>query len=720
LTGSPLTHSYVHPLVRAGAVEQRSYQVSIAGAATKGNSLVVLPTALGKTVISAFVAADVLLSYRDARVLVMAPTRPLVLQHRGSFLRMLKLREEDAVMLTGNTAPEIRGAMWKGPSRVIFATPEVVRNDLSDGRFTLGDFGLLIFDECHRAVKEYAYTDVGNFYLQQAKSPLILAMTASPGSRPERIGEVCKNLSIEQVFFRTEEDADVRPYIQSIRVDWRRINLPERYAPLNRSMRAMLMGRLRWLSEKGLLRGDLRYVGRRELVELGELLRYRLEEGIEEERDRWMRAIMQQSMALTVFHMIELLMSQGPQTLSSFIEKMEEEKGEKRSYGILLAEMKSMGMMRELEGLRDVPHPKVTHLLRIVSEHLRESGQSRILVFSQYRDTVNYLVEMLGGVEGVTATRFVGQASAFSGRGMSQEEQARILNEFRVGDINVLVATNIAEEGLDIPEVDLVIFYEPIPSEIRYIQRRGRTGRRAPGNVIVLVANDTLDTAYLRSSMKRLENMRAMMAKLSRSLAMKPLRPRPAPNPLTEGEVLALEGVAPPPISVESRAPAMGDGRDVEKEAASAITKGLDKAYKALYLKLLEYGGRAGAKALLSDLEIEGYADVVSEAAIKRLLKDGKVVAREPGQLEIAKTGVGGDHEVSVERILPGHAVVFVDQKWRARLTPEDYRGPRSVLRKGVSFRAVGQLYRLNGVLCIRIDHVTGMVKDRREGGDRV
>jgi len=680
---------------------------------------VVLPTALGKTVISALVAADVLLSYRDARALVMAPTRPLVLQHRESFLRMLKLREEDVATLTGNTPPEIRQAMWESPPRVIFATPEVVRNDLAEKRLTLKGFGLLVFDECHRAVKEYAYAEVGNLYLEQAESPLILAMTASPGSKPERIEEVCKNLSIEQVFFRTEDDADVRPYIQSIRVDWRRIDLPDRYGPLNGAMRAMLMSRLRRLSERGLLKGDLRFVGRRELVELGELLRYRLEESIEEERGRWMQVIVQQSMALTIFHMIELLLSQGPQTLSSFIEKMEDEKGEKRSYGILLAEMKSMGIMRRLEGLGQVPHPKVTHLLKIVSERLRDNGQSRILIFSQYRDTVNFLVEKLGGIEGVSASRFVGQASAFSGKGMSQEEQVRILNEFREGDINVLVATNIAEEGLDIPEVDLVIFYEPIPSEIRYIQRRGRTGRRAPGDVIVLVANNTLDTAYLRSSMRRLENMRAMMAKLSKLLALKPLRPRPAPNPMTEEEVLALEKAALPQIRADLAKPQIvGEARDAEKEAARALSKGMSKAYKALYMKLLEYGGRASARALLSDLEIEGHADAVSDAAIKKLLKDGRVIATEPGQLEIAKTGVGRDYGVSVERILHGHAVVVVNGKWRARLTPDDYRGPRSVLRKGASFRAIGKLYRLNGVLCIRIDQVTGMARD--EGGDRI
>jgi ERCC4-related helicase len=54
---------------------------------------------------------------------------------------------------------------------------------------------------------------------------------------------------------------------------------------------------------------------------------------------------------------------------------------------------------------------------------------------------------------------------------MSQEEQSAVLESFRNGEFDVLVATSIAEEGLDIPEVDLVVFYEPIPSEIRYIQR---------------------------------------------------------------------------------------------------------------------------------------------------------------------------------------------------------------------------------------------------------
>lgn len=90
---------------------------------------------------------------------------------------------------------------------------------------------------------------------------------------------------------------------------------------------------------------------------------------------------------------------------------------------------------------------------------------------------------------------------------MKQEEQAQVLESFRRGEFSVLVATSIAEEGLDIPEVDLVIFYEPIPNEIRYIQRRGRTGRRTSGSVIILVAKDTIDERYLNASKRRMERM---------------------------------------------------------------------------------------------------------------------------------------------------------------------------------------------------------------------
>ncbi len=117
-------------------------------------------------------------------------------------------------------------------------------------------------------------------------------------------------------------------------------------------------------------------------------------------------------------------------------------------------------------------------------------------------------MEQLRENSGLTVERFVGQASKQNDPGLSQDEQAEILRNFRDGDTNALVATCVAEEGLDIPSVDLVIFYEPIPSEIRYIQRKGRTGRKTAGKAIILAANKTFDIAYLYASKRRVEQMR--------------------------------------------------------------------------------------------------------------------------------------------------------------------------------------------------------------------
>ncbi len=220
---------FEHPLIWPETVEFRLYQKHIADVASERNTLVILPTALGKTVISVIVAANVLYNYKDFKVLVMAPTRPLVLQHRNSFLRLLKLREKDTVLLTGETSPDYRHLVWEGEARIVFSTPQVVRNDLHEHRLSLENYGLVVFDECHKAVKEYAYTDIAQLYVSQARYPLILGMTASPGSDLDRVLAVCRNLYIEGVEYRSEEDSDVKPYIQPIEVEWKRVNLPKEY-----------------------------------------------------------------------------------------------------------------------------------------------------------------------------------------------------------------------------------------------------------------------------------------------------------------------------------------------------------------------------------------------------------------------------------------------------------------------------------------------------------
>jgi ERCC4-related helicase len=698
------SHKYLEsPLIWPKTVEFRLYQKKIADVASERNTLVILPTALGKTVISAIVAANTLYNYRDAKVLVMAPTRPLVMQHRNSFIRMLKLREKDTVLLTGKTAPEYRRVIWEGEARVVFSTPQVVRNDLLEQRLSLVEYGLLVFDECHRAVKKYAYTDIAEFYVSQAKYSLILGMTASPGSKLERILNVCRNLYIERVEYRSEEDPDVKPYVHPIKIEWRRVDLPREYLEMKSLIRLMLNKRLHCLHNRGVLKRRPEYATRRSLIEAGDELRYMLEESIEEERRGIFTAIINQSLALTLFHMQGLLETQGLWTLKAFLDKVEREKKEKRSYAILVSEPEYRKLCRYVEAF-PVEHPKLGLLRQIVGGQLRGKPSSRMLVFTQYRDTASHLVSELNTVDGVRADRFVGQASKLMDKGLTQEEQAERIRMLEIGELNVLVATSIAEEGLDIPAVDHVIFYEPIPSEIRYIQRRGRTGRKSPGKVAILAANDSLDMIYLYASRRRTERMRRIAENVNSKLqTIIRTHSRPPPNPLTQMELKAIEEEARS-IKVEPEV------IKTEVETIREFSRKVGRASRSLYLKLLERGAAgAGLDQLAFDMDLEAVATPTLKGAIGKLVKGGFVTEVRQGRYAATSSlkATGKTYEITVEKIYPGTAVVMVDDSWRARLVPADFNGPRSLIKKNSRFRASAQLYRVEGTLCIRVDEVT-------------
>jgi ERCC4-related helicase len=706
----PSSHEYLkHPLIWPKAVESRVYQKKIADVASEKNTLVILPTALGKTIISAIVAADTLYNYRHTKVLVMAPTRPLVMQHRDTFMKTLKLREKDTVLLTGKTPPNLRKIIWEGEGRVVFSTPQVVRNDITAGRLNLHNYGLLVFDECHRAVKRYAYTEIAESYVSQARYPLILGMTASPGSDLNRVLEVCKNLYVEKVEYRSEEDSDVKPYIHPIEIEWKQVDLPAQYLEVGSYIKAMLDKRVNWLYNKGIIKRKPEYVTRRSLIEAGNELRYILEESIEEERSRVFTAIITQSLALTLFHMLILLETQGLHTLRDFLEKIEVEKQDKRSYAILASEPEYRKTRTYIENV-DLEHPKAELLKKLVKEQIWQKPSSRILVFTQYRNTASHLVNELNRIEGIEADRFVGQASKTLDKGLSQEEQRERIKMLEDGTLNVLVATSIAEEGLDIPAVDCVVFYEPIPSEIRYIQRRGRTGRKGPGKVEILATNDTLDMIYLYASNRRAERMKRIAQTVNTKLT--PIirkRTKPPHNPLTSDELEAIEKIA---IKVEAEPGIV----KTEIESLKDLNRKAERASRSIYIKLLEQG-RSGAtfEQLSAEMEFEGTSPHVLKAALTKLIKED--YATEPEQGKYAATSAAAakadnkTYEVLIEKIYPGLAVVIVNDKWRARLIHEEYNGPRNLIKKNSRFRAKAELYRLKGTLCISVDEVTAILK---------
>ena len=732
-----------HPVIWNRSIELRSYQKNIADSAQRRNTMVILPTALGKTVISLLVCADMLYNYRDKRILVMAPTRPLVSQHMKYFSSVLKISEENIASVTGKILPYARRAVWdRTDIRLMFATPEVVKNDLEEGRLNLKDFGLLVFDEAHRAMKEYAYTSIAKEYIKQSSCPYILAMTASPGAERKRIQEVCNNLLIEHIEYRSEDDPDVKPYVNAIDVKWEWLNLPEEFRYIVSILRSMLQERIKWLIRNGLIMKGIKWVFKRDLIELGEALRYKLELTMEEQRGLLYIAILNQSSALTLMYCLELIESQGSYSLKAFLGRIDEDGN--NAHSLLLKDPRMMEIKTLVEGIVK-EHPKILHLLQLIKDHHHHelsstinnvtnspNLKSKILVFTQYRDTAKHIVEVLEK-NNIKTSRFVGQAKRIGDEGMKQDEQAAVLDSFRNSDFDVLVATSIAEEGLDIPEVDLVIFYEPISSEIRYIQRRGRAGRKSSGSVIILTTKDTIDMRHLYASKMRVEKMTNSLNNINTIL--KPLnRSLITPNPMTLAELSIIEDNKkrleerllkraesqiqydglPGIEDIKSRLDRLGKKNNrqvllsVEADLlTNDFKRQVDRVARRIHVELAKAGKRGiDIKILCNDL---GFEYTLLIEAIKKLEKLKRVEWLNEDTVVIAdslKKFSGKEYAVTIGKIFRGLATVMVDGKWHARLNYYDYDGPRELLKRGIEFRAIGELYHDAEALCIRIKQI--------------
>ncbi|MBI4174897.1 MAG: DEAD/DEAH box helicase, partial [Candidatus Aenigmarchaeota archaeon] len=213
-----------HPWINPGTMENRSYQEAVVKSALTANSLCVLPTGLGKTNIAILVAVERLQKNPKSKILFLAPTKPLVSQHKRTFERTLKLGVDLAVV-TGETKAEERIKLYKN-NDIIFATPQTVLNDIKHDLLDLADFSLVVFDEAHRCIGQYSYVYIAKVYMNRAREPLILALTASPGGHQYKINEVRDRLFIKNVEIKTREDEDVKPYVQKTEKDWITVDLP--------------------------------------------------------------------------------------------------------------------------------------------------------------------------------------------------------------------------------------------------------------------------------------------------------------------------------------------------------------------------------------------------------------------------------------------------------------------------------------------------------------
>ncbi|OIO21261.1 hypothetical protein AUJ17_02925 [Candidatus Micrarchaeota archaeon CG1_02_47_40] len=459
----------------------RAYQENITSTILPNhNSLVVLPTGLGKTLIALLVLKE---KIKDGKCAFLAPTKPLAKQHLETVLKLTDLPPEEVALISGEISPKKRAELWK--KLLCISTPQTLKNDIESGRAAF-DFAYILFDEAHRAVGNYAYTFIAK--KANEKGALILGLTASPGSEAKKIQEIVEALFISNVQIRTEEDEDVAPYVQKMKISFIPVKLTQELLSLKKPLDEMMKKERETLAKLGY---PVRMNSKKELLQLKTRI-------LLSKSPSKYGALSHHSTLFNLTHLSELLETQGTRVFEHYVEKLKARE-ETKAIARLLENPLISKLLSSLHLLSE--HPKMGKLLELVLERKNE----KIIVFVQYRDQIDEVVRELKG-KGVLAERFVGKKD-----GVTRKEQEETINNFREGAFQVLVASSIGEEGLDIPAVDTVIFFEPIPSAIRTIQRRGRAGRAKAGSVLVLYTQNTKDEAYFWSARRKEKNMKRIV-----------------------------------------------------------------------------------------------------------------------------------------------------------------------------------------------------------------
>ncbi|RMF54502.1 DEAD/DEAH box helicase [Candidatus Woesearchaeota archaeon] len=475
--------------------QPRLYQETILSTCVSKNTMVILPTGMGKTAIAMLLAAHRLKLYPKSKILISSPTKPLCDQHVETFKKHLDINPEKIVLFTGMVKPDEREKLWK-QSSVIVATPQTISNDVINGMADLSEVSLLVLDEIQHCVGDYDYVFLAKQYHKKSKYPRILGLTASPGSDLEKIQEICRNAYIEDIEIRTPEDPDVKPYVQETKIDWVEVELPESFKKIKKYLEQCYKSKLEEIKKYG-------YVNTAKISKKTSLLQAQAELHAEISQGNKdfgiLRSISLIAEATKVNHAIELLETQGITALHSYMHRLKQEatKTKVKAVQNLVKDLNFRSALILTDNLFEegVEHPKLKKLEEIMEKEIGSSKEKKVIVFTQFRDSGKVIVNTLNKVTNVKAKLFVGQLKKGE-TGLTQKKQKEVLDEFREGIFNCLVSTSIGEEGLDIPKVDTVVFYEPIPSAIRHIQRRGRTGRHGKGKIIVLIAKDTRDVGY--------------------------------------------------------------------------------------------------------------------------------------------------------------------------------------------------------------------------------
>ncbi|XP_069805797.1 Fanconi anemia group M protein [Dendropsophus ebraccatus] len=531
----------------------RQYQYDMAHAALLHNTLVCLPTGLGKTFIAAVVMYNFYRWYPSGKIVFMAPTKPLVAQQIEACFQVMGIPQAHMAEMTGTTQASNRKEIWR-KHRVFFLTPQIMVNDLTRGACPARDIKCLVIDEAHKSLGNHAYCQVVRELSTYTTQFRILALSATPGSDTKSVQQVVSNLMISRIELRAEDSPDIQPYSHQRQLEKFVVPLGDELEAVQKSYIQVLeaiAGRL--IQNNVLSRREIPQLTKYQLLLVRDQFRKNPPSNITGPQ----MGVVEGDFALCISlcHGFELLLQMGMRSLYYFLRPiMDGSKGMNRARTDLGRNADFMKLYQHLESMfssdsaSDVKkpfiysHPKLKKLEEVVVEHFKnwkKQGQgsssgspedTRIMIFSSFRDSVQEIADMLNQHHPVVRVMtFVGHSSTGKVKGFTQKEQLEVVKRFREGGYNTLVSTCVGEEGLDIGEVDLIICFDAQKSPIRMVQRMGRTGRKRQGRIVVILCQGREERTYNQSQCNKRSIYKAIMGK-NTDLHLHPQSPRMVPD----------------------------------------------------------------------------------------------------------------------------------------------------------------------------------------------
>nr|DBA19781.1 TPA: hypothetical protein GDO54_015558 [Pyxicephalus adspersus] len=511
----------------------RDYQMEVARPALEGENVIIcLPTGSGKTRVAVYITRDHLDKRRakglPAKAIVLVNKVPLVEQHfRNEFYPYLK-HSYNVTKISGDSQLKISFPNVVRKNDVIICTAQILENSLIQAAENEEDFSLLIIDECHHTHKDGVYNNIMLRYVKQKRRnkkickiedptqmvslPQVLGLTASPGvgganhvkKAEEHILRICANLDSRVMTVKENIDQLER----QVKLPFKQVDIAEdkKKNPFGDQLKKMMVeienyGELSSTSEHG--------------TQSYEQWVIQKEKSAAKEGNRTQNVcanhLKQYNDALQISDTIR--MKDSLNHLEKFYNEEKKKimllqdddtegskKIDKTDIYLLDLFYKEKKKLRSLAAKEEYENEKLAKLRRAIMEEFTANGKARGIVFTKTRQCAVALCQWISDNEkfkevGIRAHFLIGAGgnSDTDVKSMTQNEQKKVIHKFSTGDINLLIATSVAEEGLDIPECNIVIMYGRIVNEIAMMQARGRA--RAGASKLVLVASNSSGAA---------------------------------------------------------------------------------------------------------------------------------------------------------------------------------------------------------------------------------